>query len=342
MSQLKSTVVNSLQQFSRLVPLKSLLMISGQPLFCPFYHTISNDPLPHIDHLYQKRSVAAFIADLDFLTSNFQPLDYSGLVNVVNGAKALKEPHFFLSFDDGLVEVYKVIAPILTERQIPATVFLNSAFVDNIALMFRYKASLLIDRLQHSDKDICLAFARMLKTKPDKSSLKAEILKLTYADQPVLDQLAEVGQLDFEKFLQNSKPYLTTAQISKLTDTGFFSFASHSVDHPLFSGLTEADGLSQIAESLAWLEQQAFTSEKAFAFPFTDDGVGASFFESAYGELGLELSFGTAGLKKPEFAGRHIHRFPMEGTSLAGRQMIKGAYLYYLVKAVFGKARISR
>jgi hypothetical protein len=59
----------------------------------------------------------------------------------------IKKPLLHLSFDDGLSACYDTIAPILLRKGVPATFFLNPAFIDNKALMFRYKISLCLNAL---------------------------------------------------------------------------------------------------------------------------------------------------------------------------------------------------
>ena len=57
--------------------------------------------------------------------------------------------YFLLSFDDGLSSFYQTIAPILEEESIKAINFVNTDFLDNRELFFRYKVNLIIDKLKH-------------------------------------------------------------------------------------------------------------------------------------------------------------------------------------------------
>ena len=69
------------------------------------------------------------------------------MIAFVNGEKQLSQGKVFLSFDDGLREVYTIIAPILKERGLPATFFITTDFIDNKKLFYRNKASLLIEAI---------------------------------------------------------------------------------------------------------------------------------------------------------------------------------------------------
>lgn len=109
-----------------------------QFVICPYYHVVSDEILPHVRPLYPYRTVAQFRADLDWLLAHYTPIRWSE----IETCRAAQKPAFCLTFDDGLKEFYTVVAPILEEKGVPCVCFLNSAFIDNKDLMFRYKEAL--------------------------------------------------------------------------------------------------------------------------------------------------------------------------------------------------------
>ncbi|MDR1336077.1 MAG: polysaccharide deacetylase family protein, partial [Tannerella sp.] len=126
-----------------------LSRIAGPLLIHPFYHTVSDEYLPHIHPLYTPKSVGGFKQDLDFLSGHFDFLCIKEVKRYAQPSDNLKKNACHLSFDDGLRGVYETVLPVLFQKGIPATVFINSAFVDNRRLFYRHKAALLIDRLNH-------------------------------------------------------------------------------------------------------------------------------------------------------------------------------------------------
>lgn len=108
----------------------------------PFYHVVSDEPLPHIQHLYPVRTVPQFTSDMEFLARKYRFLSLIEVFEHVRNRGFLPENTAFLSFDDGLRQCAEIIAPILVRMGIPATFFINSDFIDNQALMFRYAYSL--------------------------------------------------------------------------------------------------------------------------------------------------------------------------------------------------------
>jgi len=118
--------------------LEGLIRRTGRYVIIPFYHVVSNERLPHIRNLYTYRDVDSFQRDLDFLQAHFLPIQWTE----IEEAQKRQQPSFCMTFDDGLSEVYTIIAPILKSRGIPALCFVNSGFVGNKGLFSRYAESL--------------------------------------------------------------------------------------------------------------------------------------------------------------------------------------------------------
>jgi len=327
------------------IPQSMLINLSGQHFLFPFYHTVSNTPLPHVNQIYSVRSSASFTKDLDFLTKHFQAVGLEELEAFRNGGRKPSKPCMFLTFDDGLSGIYDIVAPELLKRGIPAAFFINTDFIDNQDLFFRYKASLILDRLEHNNypKAVLENFQRRFHlVRAGRINIREFVLGVTYQRRAELDEMAKLVDLDFTTFLKVKKPYLTSTQISELAYSGFY-IGAHSKDHPLFTGLALDEQISQYRDSLTLVQQEFRLTNGLFSFPFTDDGVSSSFFTaiSAEGMPKLDATFGTAGLKEDP-VDFHFQRIPMEVKKIPASRILKGEYTYYLIRGLLGKNKISR
>lgn len=338
---LKKALIKSLHFVSSSIPLAWLKTISRQDFLAIFYHTISDQELPHIKHLYAVRGTALFEKDLDYLLKHFTPVGLTELIEAVYQNKKLPSNAFFLTFDDGLAECYHIIAPILKKKGIPATFFLNSDFVDNKALMFRYKASYLIEELaqrQISATHIAPFFEKYQLPFLD---LKSGLLSVRWHQEALLDEISTTFEVDFNAFLKHQKPYLSQTQISLMLKDGF-TFGSHSQNHPTYNTIDLPSQIEQTLLSQAFLNQHFQLPYQTFAFPFTDHGVSKAFFDKILGEEKFPLTFGGAGLKHERIKGQ-LQRFGMETQQLSTpKQLIHTEYCYYIIKSIFRKNTIYR
>src|SRR5690606_10275111 len=195
------------------------------PCFLPFYHVVSNDELPYILN-YNYFDVAQFEKQLDHYLKHFTP---ANLDDVLSGACTGRRM-FHLSFDDGLRQCAEVIAPILLRKGIPATFFINTAFVDNRKLFYRYKASLIHSTMQVKSNPKAERFL-------ESASLGGrQILSVTASQENVLDEAAGMLEISFDEFLTQNEPYVTLVQLKKLASDGF-TIGAHSHSHPELSKL---------------------------------------------------------------------------------------------------------
>ncbi len=333
-AKIRKGLLGGLKAFSYFTPSSHLIKISKLKHILPFYHTVSNNDLPHIKHLYPVKKTRDFEEDLDFLLKHFHPVDYDRFKNIATGKTKPTKPVCLLSFDDGLRELYDIICPILIKKGIPAICFLNSAFIDNKSLFFRYKASLILEETIKEPKK-----ASIIKSKYNSiSNLHNFILSIKYEDQYILNDIASLIQLDFNQFLTKSKPYLTSHQINKLIAQGF-NFGAHSVDHPEYQRLSIDNQLDQTISCLNFLKINFDISNGLFSFPFTDVNVGSAFFEKI--QPHVTATFGCAGFKK-EIIKNHFQRIPLEKGTDSAEEIIKTEILYYFLKMSFGKNTIYR
>ena len=303
---------------SGILPLDTLCRITGQNFVLPFYHIASDEDCPHIKHLYRYKTVAEFEWDIDYLASHYKPISAEELPNVLTG-KYANQKIMLLTFDDGLRQVYDTIAPILLRKGIPAVFFINTDFMDNKALMFRYKASLALEKSPDHH------FRAMVVADSDE-----EFIKETNGEM----------EADCDAFLQSYKPYMTTGQIRSLIDQGF-SIGSHSSSHPYYKNLSLAAQLDETLTSMDILQNTFKLRQRLFAFPFTDHGVSVRFFEEIFRDGKIDFSFGGAGIKK-DIHPRQIQRAPMEGWDASAEQVLKSEYLYYMLRMPFAKNTIRR
>jgi peptidoglycan/xylan/chitin deacetylase (PgdA/CDA1 family) len=312
----------------------------------PVYHTVSDTKLPHIAHLYRVKNVREFEADLDFLLKKYQPIDYFEFRKSIdkagrNSDKTQKKT-FLLSFDDGLREFHDVIAPILLRKGVPAINFLNSDFIDNRALFFRYKVSVVIGFLKENSGVLNTSSLKNFKQANPlfQQNPTAFLLQIKYHNQAILDELAQVIGCDFDAFLETQQPYLTTPQIKSLIQKGF-QFGAHSIDHPQYQFLDLAEQIRQTQVSMDFVQQQFALDYRIFAFPFTDFGVSQAFFDTLKTEQIVDYSFGCAGQKYELFSG-HSHRIPFEKQDFSAKTIHNWEMLYFMLKAAIGRNVIRR
>jgi len=280
----------------------------------PFYHTVSDEYLPHIHPLYMPKNQSEFTKDIEFLSCHFEPVNIDTVYSYVEQKKLPAKNTFHLSFDDGLRAVYEIAFPLLYQKGIPATIFINTAFVDNQDMFFKHKAAILIDKMKKKEP-----------SPATKSEIK-KILAIHYSQRDRIDETAALLGVDFQEYLKKFRPYLTTAELSDMKKKGF-TIGSHSIDHPRYTGIDEPEQIRQTVESCIFIKETFQESNAYFSFPFSEEKISDSFFEAVNSHT--DLTFGISGMKIRN-QGKHIGRIDMEKRKNA-QEIINPLFMKYKV-----------
>ena len=344
-----------LDQLVARTPLALLRSLARIELLLPYYHVVSDQKLPHLEHLFRYPDCKAFVSALDYLLRHFEPISVDDVVSRVAKGQAVGRNTFLITFDDGFRESFEVAAPLLREKGVPAVFFVNSAFIDNKDLFYRCKECLIVDELRRRPDAATAAKIGDVFTGHGLSfssdAPERSIFSVEYCDKGVLDEIAPIVGVDFGCYLAEHRPYLTSEQVESLCRQGFH-VGAHSVDHPHFGTLSLPAQLEQAVESMQFVKENFSPAYTMFSFPFEDIGVSAIFFESLYhgrgapsagdaATLECALSFGTSDMKQDSFP-RHLHRFWMEGRAEQPELTIKRVLAKTFVRRLLGRNRIKR
>jgi len=324
------------------IPFSFLDMVKSTRLFSFYYHVVSNEEVPHVKNLYAHKTIREFRDDLDFLLRHFAPISMAELLDLVNRGCPFPRKRFLLTFDDGFREMHDIVAPILIEKGVSATFFVNTAFIDNNEMCYLNKASLLVEKLDRArSTTLEQAITALLHSKGVMSQdARSGILSINYKGKSLLEEIADVMDVDFSSYLATNQPYLKAKQISSLIEDGF-SIGAHSIDHPLYSSLSLAEQVNQTITSVSSIRNTFNLNYGVFAFPHGDNNVSQEYFTQVDSYGLIDLSFGTAGLLE-DSAPRNIQRVNLENPRCPAETILSYNQARRLKHVLMGKAMIAR
>jgi peptidoglycan/xylan/chitin deacetylase (PgdA/CDA1 family) len=309
----------------------------------PYYHIISDEEVQHTKHLYLHKTIKQFKTDLDFLLKRFNPINFDALMAFAKNGGTLPQRSLLLTFDDGFREIYDIVAPILLQKGIPATFFINSGFTDNRNLCYQHKASLLVESLlQKNASAVTLKQIEdlLLKNNIESNSHPLAILSVRYNQRDLIDNIAEFIDIDFNDYLLKNKPYLTTEQVNKLINDGF-SIGAHSIDHPLYADISLEEQVHQTIESVSFVRNKFNLDYGAFAFPHSDNNLSKQYFEIIKKNGLVDISFGTAGIIE-DCVPNNYQRFSLEKPLIPSKNILVLQSVKRLLRILKRKNEIIR
>jgi peptidoglycan/xylan/chitin deacetylase (PgdA/CDA1 family) len=324
-----------------ILPMALVKKLGPSTTLFPYQHTVSNEQLLHIKHLYDYKNEKQFTADLECLLKHYKPVSVDDITRSLEKG-SLPKNSFLLSFDDGFREVHDVIAPILERKGIPACFFINPAFIDNKELFYRCKISLLINELLKHEHNNSFLNVFNTTTGHQSKSIRDCIayLKTTRTSNAyLLDEIANKINFSFTEFLQTQQPFLTNEQLKSLHQRGFH-IGAHSINHPYFQDITIEEQIKQVIVSCQYVNDLLGTDNCCFSFPHSDKGLSQQLFDQLT-HSSISLLFGIQN-QKMELQNKMLHRFNSERPEINFTTQLKGMLVMLWIQHITSRNKINR
>ncbi|MEX1257219.1 MAG: polysaccharide deacetylase family protein [Gemmatimonadota bacterium] len=267
------------------VPLALYQRIFRRPCIGINYHMVSDGSLSHVEHVLKYKTAAMFDEDVAYLRENFELISYRDVV-ARSGAAERPRPRtpITLTFDDGYSQCYSVARPILLRHGAPCTFFIITDSVDNEFLPYANKASLCIARVRElldtGGEDPLSVVSQTVGTDFDTVEDFARWMRPLYtSDTPNIDRICDVLKIDSDAFLNDHRPFMTSAEIRQLVADGF-TVGAHTRRHPYLSNLADERTIEdEIVQSCEYVRDLTGQPSVPFAFPFSAGQLDRAFLE---------------------------------------------------------------
>jgi len=272
---MKKLLSRFIETVAKIIPLQLYSLLVRRNSMDVFYHAVSDDPMTHVRHLYSVVPPAKYISALGYLKTHYQFVSYHQLhAHRIDGAP-LPEKAVHLSFDDGFIECFSVVRPLLLKYQIPCTFFVTTDWLDNRTMFYRHKISLCVEELRlNPDNRILLKGLA-----PDVSATDIVIgwlKELRLPDQMLIHEICHLLNVDWETYLRETQPYLTRKQLRQMHAEGF-TIGAHTKTHRKLVDLSNAEKETEIVESCRVIVDITGQEVVPFSFPHSAFGIERDF-----------------------------------------------------------------
>ena len=218
-------------------------------------------------------STSEFRWQMAWLKAHFYPMTFRTFLEMLDRGESIPSNAVIVTFDDGFEDNYTNAYPILREMDIPATVFLSTAYIgstdtywfDAVAnCIYRMKTGRLRLPMLNLELDISDSVAsrrqlaedviETMKVVPEKTRIAA--LDDLLGQHPLIDELTRNPL---------SRP-MTWEQVQEMSGNGM-EFGSHSVSHPVLSRIGAEQLEFELHESRKTIQEKTGQSVDVIAYP---------------------------------------------------------------------------
>jgi peptidoglycan/xylan/chitin deacetylase (PgdA/CDA1 family) len=227
------------------------------------YHRILAQPDPLFD---DEPTVETFRWQMKLLARCFNVLALPEAMTLLAVGR-LPRRAVCITFDDGYRSTHDLALPVLREFDLPATVFVSTAYLDS-GTMWNETIVDAVRSLPDGALDLTAAGvgARVLRTSADRKHLLDELTaRAKYL--PPAERLALTERLAAIAGGGGADNLMLTPQMIRAMAAQRFEIGAHTVSHPILTSLSDDDARHEIVQGKRDLEAITGTPVRYFAYP---------------------------------------------------------------------------
>jgi peptidoglycan/xylan/chitin deacetylase (PgdA/CDA1 family) len=247
----------------------------------------------------------SFRAQISWLRKRACILTLEELIDRAQDGSLWHKPALLVTFDDAYRDNFDVAAPILAERNVPATFFIPTAFVDTPQLPWWDEVAYVIKQTQVRRFTLERSLER--KTPPLEIDIEtmprsAVIMTIIRAlldetidnERRFLDELAARAEVAVDAEPLGRALFMNWDQVRRLPKSDAeFSIGSHSHSHANLARLDDDSQRREMTKSKQVLETQIGCKIKALAYPYGWPGTFTKRTKAMVAETGYCLAFSS-------------------------------------------------
>jgi len=245
------------------------------------WHQVSPFFNPHTHHRNTWTSLETFTAVIDFIIKRFRVVS---LPNAVHGLQSgeVKGQCVALTFDDGDISIADYVKPLLCDRDLPATFFVNTAYLER-------PASYWVPILSY------LTAASDLGSELMPVELREKALRLRTTDDPEFYNTVRHQVEQLAPLVPNLQSRLVSSKWLSQLDGDQFTIGLHGHEHERFSMMSAQWQREDLQKNIEILSQ--FRSyQPIFAVPFGRPPDWNTETVEIANELGLDVVLADGGV----------------------------------------------
>jgi peptidoglycan/xylan/chitin deacetylase (PgdA/CDA1 family) len=234
------------------------------------YHRIDEPAnAPDLDPRQISATPAVFEQQMTYLKSHFQPISITRLMAFYQHGTPLPKRALLVTFDDACVDFAINAYPILKKLQIPAVVFIPTAFPDQPQRYFWWDAIYRAIMLSNVETIPDTPIGPLKLTDPNQKTAQLKLLQQFIKTLPHKEMVKTVEQIVNQTGApqQSRKSVLDWAELKQISAEGLVKFGGHTRTHPILTQISAEEIHSEIAGSYKELFSNIPEAVPVFAYP---------------------------------------------------------------------------
>lgn len=204
---------------------------------------------------------------LQFIKSNFEIINQSRFIDIINDGQQPNQKLAYITFDDGYIDNYVLAFPILTAMNIPATFFVATGLIESQTIPWWDEIAW---HIKHCPLDeIRLPSWRESISLPEvnrSNSIRNVLSQFKSASASIEGQLIELRSITGLTLDNYENEFMTWQHLIEMESAGM-TIGAHSHSHRIFSSLNAVELSHELSYAKKLLEEQLSNKVLSISYP---------------------------------------------------------------------------
>jgi peptidoglycan/xylan/chitin deacetylase (PgdA/CDA1 family) len=230
------------------------------------YHSIFGGDRPNWGPWAYSVEQSVFCSHINRLAKEVSIVPFSAVVDWVRGEETIPDGAVALTFDDGYANFTTEALPILERYDVPATVFVSTALVDESAAPFEHRLAAALKSASSVELDIGgTTFKEVITSESETIKMYDQIRSATrFASSETREQVL----MSLDAPAVESNRVLSSQELRTIADHSLVTVGSHGHKHIPYIALSAEEQRGNAIESLTFLNDTLGRTPDHFSFPY--------------------------------------------------------------------------
>jgi peptidoglycan/xylan/chitin deacetylase (PgdA/CDA1 family) len=237
-------------------------------IYCFNFHRIGDANTCQYDPNVFSCSAEDLKKHLQFIKNNFEIIDQTNFINIINKNQSTTKKFAYITFDDGYIDNYEVAFPILTAMNIPATFFVATGLIESTIIPWWDEIAWHVKHCNLNKIKLSSWQKPIYLSKENKSNSIRRVLS-QFKSSHIEDQLVELRNATGLILDHYNNEFMTWAHLAEMESAGM-TIGAHSHSHRIFSSLNAQELSHELSYAKKLLEEQLTNEILSISYPVGD------------------------------------------------------------------------
>jgi peptidoglycan/xylan/chitin deacetylase (PgdA/CDA1 family) len=260
-------------------------------IYCFNFHRIGDANKSKYDPNIFSCSLEDLKKHLSFIKNNFEIINQTYFIAIVNSGQIVDKKLAYITFDDGYLDNYELAFPVLRAMNVPATFFVATGLIESEVVPWWDEIAWHVKQCNLDElslpswhKPIVLSNTTLNK------KIRAVLSQFKSASAPIEKQLVELRHITGLVLEHYDSEFMTWAHMAEMESAGM-AIGAHSHSHRIFSSLSAKEISHELSHAKMLLEEKLTQKILSISYPV---GNASTYNEDMFDEIdrqGYQLAF---------------------------------------------------